>query len=255
MVAATFRSSGAFMGDQLIPGTPSNPNGYYEDREINNLNDQLIGRIVGTPFLGWRIRRRLFRTVHTVRSAFFLAAPRKPHTIQLTSEEENKIRRFAQREPFCYKDPRFSVTLPLWQPYLPKSTRFMVVFRDPMRTVESMLRDAREQYDPPLPISRRWGWICWMRTYSRLLAWSEGSDRWLFVGYDGMFEASTRMRLVEFAEASLDFSQIDPRLSRTTTQAWPGTAIARECRSLYERMQARAAGSEQQKNHAIAQAS
>jgi hypothetical protein len=241
MVAATFRSSGAFMGDHLIPGTPSNPNGYYEDREINYLNDQLIGRMLGTPFLGWRIRRRFFRTVHSVRSAFFLAAPRKLRTLQLTSQEEEKIRWFVQREPFCYKDPRFSVTLPLWRPYLPKSTRFIVVFRDPMRTVESMLRDAREQSDPPLPITPRQGWVCWMRTYARLLALSEGLENWMFVDYNGRFDASTRMRLAEFSEAALDFSQIDPRVSRTTVQQWPDTAIARKCRGLYDRMCARAA--------------
>lgn len=241
MVAATFRSSGAFMGDRLIPATPSNPHGYYEDRGIARLNDDLIRRLLGRPFLGWRIRRRVFPTVHTVHSAFFLAAPRRLRQIQPTEDEASRIRSFIRRAPFCYKDPRFSVTLPIWLPYLPENTGFIVVFRDPMRTIESMLRDAKEQYDPPLPITSNWGYVCWLRTYSRLLGFSEISRNWMFISYDAMIDRSATASLSEFASAPLDFSQIDRSTSRSSVHEWPISRIARSCRDVYKRLCERAA--------------
>ncbi len=245
MVAATFRSSGAFMGDELLQATQSNPHGYYEDRGINRLNNDLIRQLLGRPLLGWRIRNRVFRTVHTVPSAFFMAAPRRLRKIRPTSEEANRIRSFTQREPFCYKDPRFSVTLPAWLPYVPENTGFVVVFRDPMRTIESMLRDANEQYDPPLPISRNWGYVLWWRTYSRLLRFSEMSQKWMFVNYDAMIDRSATTGLSEFVAAPLDFSQIDQSTSRSTTQEWPNSRIARSCRRVYSRLCERAAARQQ----------
>jgi hypothetical protein len=241
MVAATFRSSGAFMGDQLLVATPSNPHGYYEDREINLLNNALIRRLLGRPFLGWRIRCRVFPTVHTVPSAFFLASPRRLRQIQPTKDEVSRMRSFTQREPFCYKDPRFSVTLPTWLPYLPENTGFIVVFRDPMRTIESMLRDAKEQYGPPLPITRNWGYVYWLRTYSRLLGFSETSRNWMFINYDAMIDRSATTSLSGFASAWLDFSQIDQSTSRSSAHEWPTSRIARSCHDVYKRLCERAA--------------
>ncbi len=236
MVAATFRSSGAFMGDQLLPSTPSNPHGYYEDRGINRLNNDLIRRLLGRPFLGWRIRQKVFRTVHTVPSAFFLAAPRRLREIRPTEDEVNRMLSFTQREPFCYKDPRFSITLPTWLHYLPENAGFIVVFRDPMRTVESMLRDAKEQYDPPLPITRNWAYVCWFRTYSRIITFSEKSQRWLFVNYDAILDRTATEGLSEFVMARLDFSQVDRRTSRSSIHDWPNSRIAQSCRDVYERL-------------------
>jgi hypothetical protein len=240
MVAATFRSSGAFMGDHLLPATPSNPNGYYEDRGINILNNDLIRRLVGRPLLGWRVRNRVFRNAHTVPSAFFLAAPRRLRRIQPSPAELSRIQSFANRAPFCYKDPRFSVTLPTWTDYLPADTGFVVVFRDPMRTVDSILRDAKEQYEPPLPVTKNWGYIYWHRTYSRLLSFSENSSTWLFLNYDAVVDRSATERLSDFVATPLDFDQIDKRTSRSSSQEWPESKIARSCRHVYERLCERA---------------
>ena len=234
MVAASFRSSGAFMGDQLLPPTPSNPYGYYEDDMLNRLNNDLIRRLLGRPFLGWRIRGKIFRTVHTEPSAFFLAAPRKLRRIRPNADELSRIQSFANRAPFCYKGPRFSVTLPTWVDYLPPDTGFIVVFRDPMRTVESMLRDAREQYEPALPITRNWGYISWYRTYSRLLAFSEKSPKWLFVNYDAVVDRSATADLLDFVGAPLNFDHIDKRTSRSSSQEWPQSKVARRCRDVYQ---------------------
>jgi len=240
MVAATFRSSGAFMGDHLLPATPSNPHGYYEDRELNRLNNDLIRRLFGRPLLGWRIRGKFFRTVYTVPGAFFMAAPRVLRTIQLTANEIDRIRAFTRREPFCYKDPRFSVTLPLWMPHLPSNVGFVVVFRDPMRTTESMIRDAREQYEPPLPVTQTWGFTCWWRTYSRLIVLSKSSPHWMFINYDAMLDRSANADLSEFASATLDFSQIDDRTSRSQKHEWPTSSIGQRCSDLYEELCTRA---------------
>jgi len=236
MVAATFRSSGAFMGDQLIKATLSNPHGYYEDRYVNRLNNDFIRRLVGPPLLGWRIRGKFFRTVHTVPGAFFMAAPRRIPELQPTPEEIDKIRSFTKREPFCFKDPRFSLTLPIWLPYLPADTGFVVVFRDPMRTVASMIRHAWEEYQPALPVTENWGYVCWQRTYLRLLRFSEGSTKWIFVNYDSLLEGSGTTRLSEFVGCALNFSQIDRKTSRSAIHDWPKSRVGQDCRAVYDHM-------------------
>lgn len=42
----------------------------------------------------------------------------------------------------CYKDPRFSYTLPAWLPYL-HDTRMICIFREPGLTAESIVTECR----------------------------------------------------------------------------------------------------------------
>jgi len=46
MVAGTLAKAGYFMGDHLYPGRESNPKGFFEDPEINGINEALLAQIV-----------------------------------------------------------------------------------------------------------------------------------------------------------------------------------------------------------------
>jgi Uncharacterized protein conserved in bacteria len=50
MVAGTLASAGYFIGDNLYPRLASNPKGFFEDPEINAINEDLLARILPKPF-------------------------------------------------------------------------------------------------------------------------------------------------------------------------------------------------------------
>ena len=62
MVAGTLSKAGYFMGDDRIEPRASNLKGFFEDSEINGINDDLIAQHVNSPLpvLGrWLHRERL----------------------------------------------------------------------------------------------------------------------------------------------------------------------------------------------------
>ena len=59
------------------------------------------------------------------------------------------------RQPFAFKDPRFSYTLRAWEPHIADAVR-ICVFRQPAETANSILRQASAvPHLSELSISRR----------------------------------------------------------------------------------------------------
>jgi hypothetical protein len=52
------------------------------------------------------------------------------------------------RRPYLFKDPRFSCTLATWMPFLAAETTFLCVFREPIRTMNSIMRIVRDERYP-----------------------------------------------------------------------------------------------------------
>jgi hypothetical protein len=240
MVAATFASAGVWMGDRMIPRNIANPKGYFEDSDINVLNDHLIVRALGGCTLH-RLLRPFRHPVHNDRRAFWLAAPRFSLPIRPDAEERRSIRSVVSHQPFCLKDPRFSVTLPAWKPFLPTDTGRIVVFRDPRRMLDSVLRNAWERYDPRLPVDERWVVLSWVRTYSRLLHWAQDRNNWFFVSWESMLDGSAHGALEAFAQNTLDFNGIDPSVSRSKPHATAAVFSIAQVGDVYRRLQQRAA--------------
>ncbi len=240
MAAALFRNAGYYFGDSLLPASAGNIFGYYEDTHINEINWQLICRMM---YL--RATSRLPGLVHQIhrdeRTAWLAAPPilmpRRP-----TPELEARMRHYVERTPFCLKDPRFNVTLPTWRPYLPKPTRFLVVFREPDRTVDSILLMASREYSPPLPVTPKWAYLHWARNYRRLLDRFADDENWLFVDYNSIIEQRSLPAIQAFSQAQVDGSQLDPSVSRSkSTQKFVGLPEARRCYQIYERLCSRSA--------------
>lgn len=200
LLAGLFRRT-HYAGEALLPPSPSNPHGYFEDRRLNELNDRLL-----LARMGWLSRRR-----HRDPRALWLATPGRLAAPRVSPEDEERLRRYGARRPFCYKDPRFSFTLEAWRPHLPEDTGFVVVFRDPESTADSVLRHAVE-YHPPLAPSRRRAHLAWRSHYERL--WAAADGRWLFVRFSELLSGRALPALEAFAETPLDRSLLDPRGSR-----------------------------------------
>jgi hypothetical protein len=234
-VAACFRNSGAYLGSDLIPSGSANPTGYYEDYGVNRLNNLLIHRIL-YPAHTFRLLHRLRIPAHRDWRAYWLAAPRRTRAVRPTRAARLEMRRFLAKQPYVLKDPRFSVTLPSWRLLMETEARYLAVFRDPMKTADSILRHAEENYSPPLDVDLSWALTSWLRTYRRVLGWSERWGEWLFLDAADVLAGRATDTLNSFAETELDFSHIDPRVSRSRPASIDRSlaGLAAKCRMQYE---------------------
>ncbi len=233
MVAGLFRHSGAYMGKEMLQATIANPLGYYEDKHLNLLNNAIMERMFRWPTLN-RLRTRISPPAHTDPRCYWLAAPRWLRSPELTVEQKDQMEWYSEQQPFCYKDPRFNVTLHLWEPILPENTRFLVIFREPDKTVDSILRDAHEQYQPPLAVNEKWGYIMWFRTYDRLLRKYGGHPHWMFIHYGQVQSLEAIPAMEAFVDGKLDSNNINPSISRSQLRTDQGMNIARKCDDLYD---------------------
>ncbi len=221
MVAGTLARAGYFMGEQLYEPRASNPKGFYEDVEVNAINEAILAPVM--PWVPPHFRPGRLYTL--LRRVLFPSKPgagerwlaRMPPDILLQSTPEIDVRigRIVQNKAFCFKDPRFCYTLPLWRPWL-KQTRFICVFRDPTITAASMLSELRTVPKlTPLQLTYADCLEIWRLMYIHVLDTHCHQGAWLFLHYDQVLNGSGLERLAAFLEVTPDRYFPDPALQRT----------------------------------------
>lgn len=199
MVAGLLKSAGYNTGDDYLAPRPSNPLGFFEDEAVNRINDRLLSDYLPQRrVIRWRglVPRRQVMT-----GPGWLATP--PVGIQL-SGEAREISGLLERRPFAYKDPRFCHTLDAWRLHLPRGTRFICVFREPGRTVESILRMREDlRWYADLGLNAAWALQVWKRSYRSILEHHSRRGEWLFVYFDDLLGAEGVERLGSFLGSSL----------------------------------------------------
>jgi hypothetical protein len=232
MVAGTLANSGYFMGDDLLPARDANPKGFYEDREVNDINEAILD-----PYVPQRVR--------IMGIEFFRHRPLYGHRWlapisvgKIGSLPDNSLRarilKLIDRKPYCFKDPRFSYTLPIWWPFL-KETVFICVFRNPTTTAHSIIQECcGNNYD--LRINSNQALIAWTLMYQHIIEMHSQHGEWLFLHYNQLFTRSGLDKLQSFTGALIDSSFPDPSLRRARTSEKIPKAAAR----LYEELCRRA---------------
>ena len=238
LVAGLFNNAGLFMGDNPLNKGISNPLGYFEDADINELNNRIIYHI-----LRWK-KRDLFRKLtrppmYSDKRAFWLIPPGKVNQADLDEEIELDIRRYVSHDQFCYKDPRFNITLEAWMPFLPNDTRFVVVFRDPGRTMDSIMRDAREAYVPPLKLIQSQILSSWINTYSHLIEIAGSSTDWLFVNSQTVIDGVANNALEGFTNLSLDFKGVKRDAMRSREIRFKNWRLSKAANRVYRDLNAK----------------
>ena len=225
MVTGTLCKAGYFMGDNLWDARDANPKGFFEDSEINQINEDLLAPVIpkrlnipGSTRLKLPVSV-LFRH-HPINCQRWLA--RIPLNTQISSlpDISERIKKITHREPYCLKDPRFSYTLPAWKPYLKKDTVFVCVFRDPASTASSILKEctSASYLNHPhlgIKISHRQALEIWSLMYQHILEKHRKDGEWLFLHYNQAFTSDGLQRLAKFANAPVDYSFPDSRIRRT----------------------------------------
>ena len=229
MVAGTLAQAGYFMGDHLYPSRHSNPKGFFEDPEINGINETLLAQVLPKrpPLLGnWFFRDR------PTQGQRWLARVSLDTSIPSSPAITKRIQAIVANEPYCLKDPRFSYTLPVWRPLLSNGV-FVCVFRDPPSTAISTLKECSSvTYLRGLSISFQQALEVWTLMYKHILEIHRLEGPWLFLHFNQVIDGDGLDRLEALTGAVVDRSFPDCSLRRSSSSQ----AVPEETRQIYQRL-------------------
>jgi hypothetical protein len=221
MLAGSLRLAGYYMGAHLIPADETNPKGFFEDDEINAINEALLTPLtpeLSVPGYGWR----------------WLASVPVGTGIECPPELASRIEAQTAHAPFCFKDPRFCYTLPTWRPFVADAV-FLCVFREPARTAQSILKECREaDYLHGLPMDFTGAVAVWTLMYRHVLEVHRHEGEWLFFHYDQLFSEAAVCRLETTLGIAADRQFPDAKLKRTPAAGIVGAEAAQVYEKLIE---------------------
>ena len=214
MLAGLFAKSGYFMGDNLHPGRVSNPKGFFEDPEINTINEYILfGAAMARVKIG---KIELFKSRPLPNHRWLAQIKLNPLLIS-NPDIEDRIKKIVDRAPYCLKDPRFSYTLPVWRPFLSNHV-FLCIFREPEATARSMVkevRDVRREQGYLNYINYRQALSVWTCMYTHIVKVHRRDGDWLFVHYNQVLNGEVFNKIETFTCTSIDRSFPDPLLRRS----------------------------------------
>lgn len=231
MVAGAIAGAGYHVGHDLIGARPANPKGFFEDREVNRINEDLLDPVVRSRPAGRLGALFRHRTRHGQR---WLAAVPVDAPIIAGTEITARIATAVSHRPFCLKDPRFSYTLHLWQDALAVPAAQVCVFREPGRTADSVLREVREaRYLRDLRIDRDQVLRVWTLMYRHILERHRSRGDWLFLHYDQVVDRTSLDRLDDLLDAHVDRTFADGTVGRSSDTAGSGR-LPRDTARVYD---------------------
>ncbi len=145
LVANILRTCGVALGadDDLLPPQEENPEGFWEHAGFVELNEELLSRLGGA----WDLPPALTPGWQNTAAV----APLRERAVELVGELD-------LQEPWGWKDPRNSLTLPFWRSVLP-DLKVVACVRQPLEVAESL---SQRMYPPrtfPLDL-----WLAYNRT-------------------------------------------------------------------------------------------
>jgi hypothetical protein len=238
MLAGILHQAGYFLGDKLHKPLESNPRGFFEWMTINRINEEILAHY-GKRNLAGKFLETFFKkgTVYYPvgrNQRWLLSLPPEIGVQNSTSQVEVGIKEVIGREPFCYKDPRFSYTLSVWKKFLEPGTVFICVFREPDVTVSSILKEcSSREYLRSLYINRRMAYNVWVNIYSHILfKHAENPGDFFFVHYHQVYDGSALAPLSRLLGAELKANFVDASLKRTN----PGGSIPGNAKRIYRQL-------------------
>lgn len=128
-VAGALSACGYYMGPDLLPAIPNyNDSGFFESHAVIEIHDEFFNSLG----VDWRYCYRL---------------PKACFVGEATDRARKKIQKFVEQlgsnQPWCLKDPRMSVLLPLWQSVLAElevEFKTVICLRNPSEVAASLTR-------------------------------------------------------------------------------------------------------------------
>lgn len=229
MAAGLFAQAGYFFGGTVYPPRDSNPKGFFETKAVNDINEEILARV--TPRRPPVIGNLLFRGRPQKNQRWLARVPLNAdfEADRIMSE---KIKKLTRTRPYCFKDPRFSYTLPVWRPFLDNNV-FLCVFRHPAVTVTSILREcATARYLKDLRTTPESALAVWSLMYAHILEKHAGQGRWIFIHYDQVFDRRILEKIAAVIGVQMDYSFPEEHLNRST----PGIAVDDKALGIYRKL-------------------
>ena len=126
-VAGVVHALGAYMGDNLLPPSKTNPRGYFEEASIVDLHNEMLGG-------NW------FR-------------PNMATTYELMDRYETILATFMAHDFWAIKDPRLCYCLPALLRVCGNDLKVITVHRDPWNSAKSLTSRDRISYEDALDIT------------------------------------------------------------------------------------------------------
>lgn len=222
LLAGTIARAGYYAGDQLHPPRDTNPRGFFEDVEINSINEALLEPLMPHMSGGrqWLSELPLDASI--------------PHPDAVL---EQRMKEQLARTPYCFKDPRFCYTLDTWRPYL-EAAVFLCVFRPPLATARSIVAEVQAQdYLAPLrdEMTVERALSVWNSMFRWVLERQAATGEWFFVHYEQLLDGSAIRPLEQLLQTRVDRGFADPSLNRSARRGRPPAATREIYRELCER--------------------
>ncbi len=231
MVAGLLAKSGYFMGDSLWPARKSNPKGFFEDREINRINEDILDSLAPKKLNIFGIK--LFGNQPNYWDRWLLKLPAGKRLPPPSPSLVQSIRNVTTNEPFCFKDPRFCYTIPIWRPFL-KDVCYICIFREPFRTAKSIVKECHDvrRLRKTINISYSDALNIWQLMYTHVTQIHRHEGEWLFLHYNQMLFGNGMDHLERFTGATVDRSFVD----RSLSCAYAPEPIPEKVKDLYEEL-------------------
>jgi hypothetical protein len=228
LAAGLLAGAGYHIGDRPIRPTAANPKGFFESEAIEEINERILSKIV--PAKPRRLRRWFRR--RPGKGQYWLARVPLDARLRGDPEVEARIGEQIHRGPFCFKDPRFCYTLPVWLRQRPDAVQ-VVVFREPGRTVHSILEEVRTaRYLKDYRLDRDDAICLWQLTYRHVLEVHPAARERHFFHYDQLLTDAGLDRLERVTGAAVDRGFADRQLKRSPDPGVPDNRSA----DLYRRL-------------------
>lgn len=175
-----------------IPANHNNPDGYFENAAIMAFNDRILQNVNG-----WVLSPPPLDCYQHMSPDSYQA---------LVSEAAQLLGKFSANKPaFGWKDPRLSLTLPIWRAACPTLTP-IICFRQPL----SVLSSIGAQLDKPVESLTG----LWRAYYQRVFAYSHGMKS-LVVSFDDLLVNPTPvvMQMAQHLHIAVDEAAVSVKLS------------------------------------------
>jgi hypothetical protein len=229
LIAGLLADAGYHTGRNMLPASPSNPKGFFQDADVIRLNEEILEACMPVKPAGvppgycWDLPRRGQR---------WLARLGKDATIRASEAQELAMARIAANKPFCLKDPRYSYTLAPWLRFA-HAPKIVCAFRHPAEFVSSVFTLCQiEPSHHDIAVSVGQLFQVWQCAYSFLLARHDTKD-WLFLEYESLFQPRGLQRLEGYLDIGLRADVVDRTLKRSDALVGLPPSVAR----LFARLQ------------------
>lgn len=169
--------SGIELGDQLLSPDRGNPKGYFEDKNIVELHNDIL-------------RANGFHYLFNIK---------KLPTLDIDEKYKKRASKIVLQKGDCssmwgWKDPRTSILLNFWQKILPNGTKYIFLFRHPISVCDSLIRRDTDEMIKKEPVIGLKSWNIYNRKILSFL--SNGQKDALLINIDSFLENEKKYRKI-----------------------------------------------------------